>query len=107
MSLLKNSRGFTLVELLMVFIVLGALIQVGLVYFIDLRTRSSDGKSFPVRAWRLEPWATSSGSRPAPTASNAVASTGSIRNGVRSSPAQRRVKRSASTNETSPFYWRP
>jgi prepilin-type N-terminal cleavage/methylation domain-containing protein len=42
MTMLKNSKGFTLVEMLMVFIVLAALAQVGLVYYLDIRTRSSD-----------------------------------------------------------------
>jgi type II secretory pathway pseudopilin PulG len=42
MTILKNNRGFTFVELLMVFVVLAALAQVGLVYWLDLRTRSSD-----------------------------------------------------------------
>ena len=42
MTMLRNSRGFTLVELLMVFIVLAAVAQAGLVYWFDLRTRSSD-----------------------------------------------------------------
>jgi len=41
-TVLKNNSGFTLVELLMVFIVLAALAQVGLVFWMDLRTRSSD-----------------------------------------------------------------
>lgn len=42
MTICNNNRGFTFVELLMVFIVLAALSQVGLVYWLDLRTRSSD-----------------------------------------------------------------
>lgn len=39
---LKDNRGFTFIELLMVFIVLGILTQVGLTFMIDLRSRSSD-----------------------------------------------------------------
>ena len=39
---LKNNKGFTFVELLMVFIVLGILAQIALTFMIDLRSRSSD-----------------------------------------------------------------
>jgi hypothetical protein len=42
LTIIKDKRGFTFVELLMVFIILAALAQVGLVFFLDLRTRSSD-----------------------------------------------------------------
>jgi prepilin-type N-terminal cleavage/methylation domain-containing protein len=39
---LKDNRGFTFIELLMVFIVLGIMAQIALTYMIDLRSRSSD-----------------------------------------------------------------
>ena len=39
---LKGNKGFTFVELLMVFIVLGILSQIALTFMIDLRSRSSD-----------------------------------------------------------------
>ena len=39
---LIDNRGFTLVELLMVFVVLGILAQVGLTFMLDLKSRSSD-----------------------------------------------------------------
>ena len=39
---LTDNKGFTFVELLMVFIVLGILAQVGLTFMLDLRKRSSD-----------------------------------------------------------------
>jgi len=42
LTIIKDKRGFTFVELLMVFIILAALAQVGLIFFLDLRTRSSD-----------------------------------------------------------------
>ena len=39
---LKDNKGFTFVELLMVFIVLGILSHIALIFMIDLRTRSFD-----------------------------------------------------------------
>ena len=39
---LKDNKGFTFVELLMVFIVLGALSHIALIFLLDLRTRSYD-----------------------------------------------------------------
>ena len=39
---LKDNKGFTFVELLMVFIVLGILAQISLTFMIDLRSKSSD-----------------------------------------------------------------
>jgi len=39
---LKDNRGFTFIELLMVFIVLGIMAQMALTFMIDLRSRSSD-----------------------------------------------------------------
>ena len=39
---LKDNKGFTFIELLMVFIVLGILAQISLTFMIDLRSRSSD-----------------------------------------------------------------
>jgi len=39
---LKDNKGFTMIELLMVFVVLGILAQISLTFMIDLRTRSSD-----------------------------------------------------------------
>ena len=39
---LKDNRGFTFIELLMVFIVLGIMAQISLTFMIDLRSRSSD-----------------------------------------------------------------
>ena len=39
---LKNSKGFTMIELFMVFAVLGILAQISLTFMIDLRSRSSD-----------------------------------------------------------------
>ena len=39
---LKSNKGFTFIELLMVFIVLGILSQIALIFMIDLRSRSSD-----------------------------------------------------------------
>jgi len=39
---LKNSEGFTMIELFMVFAVLGILAQISLTFMIDLRSRSSD-----------------------------------------------------------------
>ncbi len=49
---IRNNRGFTMIELLMVFIVLGILAQISLVFLMDLRSRSfdtmaiSDGRNF-------------------------------------------------------------
>ncbi len=42
MKRLRNNRGFTFIELLMVIIVLGILAQMALTFALDLRTRSSD-----------------------------------------------------------------
>lgn len=39
---LKNSKGFTMIELFMVFAVLGILAQISLTFMIDLRSRASD-----------------------------------------------------------------
>jgi prepilin-type N-terminal cleavage/methylation domain-containing protein len=39
---LKDSRGFTFVELLMVFVVLGILAQIALVFMLDIRSRAYD-----------------------------------------------------------------
>ena len=39
---LKDNRGFTFIELMMVMIVLGIIAQIALVFMIDLRSRSSD-----------------------------------------------------------------
>jgi prepilin-type N-terminal cleavage/methylation domain-containing protein len=39
---LKDNRGFTFIELLMVMIVMGIIAQIALVFMIDLRSRSSD-----------------------------------------------------------------
>ena len=39
---LKDNKGFTVIELLMVFIVLGVLAQMAWTFMIDLRTRSYD-----------------------------------------------------------------
>ncbi len=39
---LKDNRGFTFIELLMVFVVLGILAQIGMTFMLDLRSRSSD-----------------------------------------------------------------
>ena len=39
---LEDNKGFTFIELLMVFIVLGVLAQMALTFMIDLRTRSYD-----------------------------------------------------------------
>jgi prepilin-type N-terminal cleavage/methylation domain-containing protein len=39
---LTDNKGFTFIELLMVFVVLGILTQVGLIFMLDLRSRSSD-----------------------------------------------------------------
>ena len=39
---LKDNRGFTFIELLMVMIVMGVMAQIALVFMIDLRSRSSD-----------------------------------------------------------------
>jgi prepilin-type N-terminal cleavage/methylation domain-containing protein len=42
MKTLKDNRGFTFIELLMVMIVIGILAQISLIFTIDLRSRSSD-----------------------------------------------------------------
>ena len=42
MKTLKDNRGFTFIELLMVMIVLGIIAQIALIFTIDLRSRSSD-----------------------------------------------------------------
>jgi type II secretory pathway pseudopilin PulG len=39
---LKNSKGFTMIELFMVFAVVGILAQIAMTFMIDLRSRSSD-----------------------------------------------------------------
>lgn len=39
---LKDNKGFTFIELLMVFIVLGIMAQMALTFMIDLKSRSSD-----------------------------------------------------------------
>ncbi len=42
MKTLKDNRGFTFIELLMVMIVIGIIAQIALIFTIDLRSRSSD-----------------------------------------------------------------
>jgi len=39
---LKDNRGFTFVELLMVMVVMGIMAQIALIFMLDLRSRSSD-----------------------------------------------------------------
>jgi prepilin-type N-terminal cleavage/methylation domain-containing protein len=43
---IRNQKGFTLVELLMCFAIVGILASIGSTYFLDIRKRSGDAQAF-------------------------------------------------------------